>query len=76
MDGTNLILDWEATSERAILLALSLPLGVWKHKGQPSIDWRRPVQLDDTGLRFESSDEGLEVPPRFEIGEDEEGEEA
>jgi Zn-dependent peptidase ImmA (M78 family)/DNA-binding XRE family transcriptional regulator len=45
--GANLILDWTIGSNRIVLMALSKPAGVWLYKGQPKIEWRKPIEFDD-----------------------------
>jgi hypothetical protein len=68
--GANLILDWTATVEREILLALSKPIGVWKYRAAPKIEWRLPVVLaHEDELRFEATEETVDVEPRFNLDE-------
>jgi hypothetical protein len=45
-EGANLILDWTATDEREVLLALSRPAGIWDYKADPILEWRRPIEFD------------------------------
>jgi hypothetical protein len=72
--GANLILDWTIGSNRTVLMALSKPAGVWLYKGQPKIEWRKPIEFDDDNTpRFVGSPESdINLPPKYdesEIGE-------
>jgi hypothetical protein len=61
-DNCNLIVDWALGLNRQVSLALSKPIGFWKFRGQPQLDWRRFVGFDPSDEpRFETSDEDLEV---------------
>lgn len=61
-DNCNLIVDWALGRNRQVSLALSKPIGFWKFRGQPRLDWRRFVGFDPSDEpRFETSDEDLEV---------------
>jgi len=71
--GANLILDWDAGLDREILLGLSKPIGIWKYRGIPKLEWRRPVEVgEDTELRFTPGEEDVDVEPRFDLTELEE----
>lgn len=71
--GANLVVDWALGGEREILLALSKPIGVWKYRGAPKLEWRLPVvYVDDTELGFQPTDEDVAVEPVFDLTELEE----
>jgi hypothetical protein len=73
-EGANFILDWTVNRERVIALALSKPIGTWKYRGTPKLEWRRPVRIaDGEDLRFVPTDEDLSVEPAFDPGEFEVG---
>jgi hypothetical protein len=74
-DGANYILDWTVNRERVLSFALSKPVGIWKYRGEPKLEWRRSVRItDDADLRFVPTDEdGLDVEPTFDPGEFEAG---
>lgn len=76
--GANLILDWTTGDKRAVLLALSKPIGVWPYKGQPKIEWRKPIEFDDDNTpRFTgSTEDGIILPPKYDENETGEGGEA
>lgn len=68
--GANLVADWALGEEREILLALSKPVGVWKYRGAPKLEWRLPVVfVDDAELSFQPSDEDVAVEPAFDLAE-------
>jgi hypothetical protein len=70
----NYILDWTVDRERVISLALSKPVGIWRYRGTPKLEWRRPVRITDgEELRFVPADEDLSVEPAFDPGEFEVG---
>jgi hypothetical protein len=71
VSGANYILDWTVGRERVLSMALSKPIGIWKYRNQPKLEWRRAVRItDDEGLRFVPADEDdLNVEPTFEPGE-------
>jgi hypothetical protein len=73
--GANFILDWMVDRQRVISLALSKPIGVWKYRGAPKLEWRRPVGITDgEDLRFVATDEDdLNIEPTFDPGEFEAG---
>lgn len=73
-EGANYILDWTVDRERVISLALSKPVGIWRYRGTPKLEWRRPVRITDgEELRFVPADEDLSVEPAFDPGEFEVG---
>jgi len=76
--GANVILDWTTGDKRAILMALSKPIGAWPYKGQPKIEWRKPIEFDnDNTPRFVgSTDDGINLPPKYDEDELGEGGEA
>lgn len=76
--GANLILDWTTGPKRSILMALSKPNGFWKYKGQPKIEWRKPIEFDDDNTpRFVgSTEDGINLPPKYDEDELGEGGEA
>ena len=41
------MVDWALGEEREVLLALSKPIGLWKYRGAPKVEWRRPVVFGD-----------------------------
>lgn len=62
-DSCNLIVDWAVGANKQVSLALSKPVGVWKFKGQPKLDWRRLVAFDPNDEpRFETLDDEFEIP--------------
>lgn len=68
--GANYILDWTVDRQRVISLALSKPVGVWKYRGKPQLDWRRLVDVTDgEELRFVPADEDVTVELTFDAGE-------
>jgi hypothetical protein len=74
-DSCNLIVDWALGKNKHLSLALSKPIGVWKFKGQPKLEWRREVFFDPADEpRFMTGDETLEVPryDETELGSGEE----
>jgi hypothetical protein len=72
--GANLIFDWDVTEDREVLLALSKPVGLWKYRGEPELEWRLPIMIADTGLSFEGrDDEDVSVEPKYDLGELEQG---
>lgn len=76
--GVNLILDWTTGAKRSILMALSKPIGVWNYKGQPKIEWRKAIEFDDDKTpRFAgSTEDGIDLQPKYDEGEFGEGGEA
>jgi len=76
--GANLILDWMVGKDREVVLALSKPISVWKYKGQPELEWRRPLVFreDDTPGFVGTDEDDIEIQPRFDEGELDEGDEA
>jgi len=73
-EGANYILDWTVDRERVIALALSKPIGIWKYRSTPRLEWRRPVRITDgEDLKFVPADEDLSVEPAFDAGEFEVG---
>jgi hypothetical protein len=73
-NGANLILDWSATVEREIRLALSKPYAPWNYRRMPRIQWRRRVLIvEGEELRFDSAEEDIDVQPRFDPDEIEPG---
>lgn len=75
--GANLLLDWMVGQDREILMALSKPIGVWRYKGQPDLEWRKPLTFDeDDTASFTGVDEtDIEIPPKFDEDELGEGDE-
>ncbi len=68
--GANLVVDWALGGGREILLTLSKPVGVWKYRGAPKLEWRLPVVfVDDAELSFQPSDEDVAVEPAFDLAE-------
>jgi hypothetical protein len=67
--GANYILDWTVGERRVISLALSKPTGVWKYRGRPKLEWRRPVRITDDDLKFVPPDEDVLVEPTFDSSE-------
>lgn len=75
IDGANLLLDWNVDQQRRLSPALSKPLGVWRYQGVPKLEWRRLVVFgDDDEPRFKPGDGDVDVAPRFDMTELEEGE--
>lgn len=69
--GANLILYWRVRGDD-LDLGLCKPKGLWRFKGQPRLEWRRPVHFDPLeGLTFPSADEDVDV---FRLDETETGE--
>lgn len=62
-DEPNFILDWAVDQQREISLALSKPLGLWKYKQAPKLEWRRRIVMasDGQGLRFDPTEENGEI---------------
>ncbi len=71
--GANLVVDWALGEEREVLLALSKPIGLWKYRGAPKVEWRRPVVFGSGAeLSFQPSDEDVAIEPVFDLAELEE----
>lgn len=72
----NLLLDWEVTDQRERILHLSKPAGEWEYGQDAVLDWRRSVDVKDTGLGFTGDEEtGLLIgsivdPSELEVGGD------
>lgn len=71
--GANLIIDWDVTDDREVILALSKPIGTWKYKGKPELEWRLPVMADGDELSFAGQDEDVDVEVRYDLRELDEG---
>lgn len=68
--GANLIVDWALGEQREILLALSKPVGVWKYRGVPKLEWRVQVVFsDDSELIFQPAEEDVNVELTFDLTE-------
>lgn len=68
--GANLVVDWALGEKREMLLALSKPIGLWKYRGAPKLEWRLPVVfVDDKELSFQPGDEDVAVEPVFDLTE-------
>jgi hypothetical protein len=67
--GANLIIDWDVSADRRVLLALSKPAGIWKYQGNPDLEWRHPIVVEGNEMAFEGQDDGVDVEPRYELGE-------
>jgi hypothetical protein len=78
LDSANLILYWMVRPKNQLLLGLCKPKGVWRFKGQPKLEWRRPLKYDPLeGLSFPpNQDDGIDVfrIDREELGKEESGE--
>lgn len=68
--GANLIIDWTIGENREILMALSKTEGVWPYKGEPTIEWRKPIKFDDNNTPgFEGTDDTDIETPRWDENE-------
>lgn len=77
MRGANLILDWTIDQERSVMMALSKPIGTWKYRGQPKLEWRRALAplVAGSKLSFVSAEEDVIVEPHLDLSEFEQEEE-
>ncbi len=59
--GANLLLDWAVDDERDPVIALSKPVGTWRYRGKPQLEWRHTIRFgggdDDSGLRWTPSED-------------------
>jgi hypothetical protein len=73
--GANLIADWTIGADHSPELALSKPMGIWRYRGTPQIEWRIPVAFDESGHAvFQPADEDVSVGVEFALDELDEGE--
>lgn len=60
--AANVIVDWTIGTDKEILLALAKPVGTWKYRHNPKLQWRRPVVFDAADEpRFIPRDEDVDV---------------